>query len=64
MILSLIEIALAVAAGVLTWRLNLRITRMQNRTVRISLHILLNVVAVIVIVLLLMFGLLEEGDSN
>ena len=64
MILSLIEIALAVAAGVLTWRLNLRITRMQNRTVRISLHILLNVVAVIVIVLLLLFGLLEEGDSN
>ncbi len=64
MILSLIEIALAVAAGVLTWRLNLRITRIENRTVRISLRILLNVVAAIIIVLLLLFGLLEEGDSN
>ncbi len=64
MILSLIEIALAVAVGVLTWRLNLRITRIQNRTVRTSLRILVNVVAAIIIVLLLLFGLFEEGDSN
>ncbi len=63
-IVSLIEIALAVAAAFIAWRLNRSITRIQDPTARISLRILLNVVAAIVILLLLLFGLTSGGQES
>jgi phosphoglycerol transferase MdoB-like AlkP superfamily enzyme len=61
LILSLIEIVLVAVAGVFTWQLNRRVSRIQNRTVRVAVRILVNVVAAIVILLLLSFLVFRQG---
>ncbi len=53
--------AIAVAAGAFAWRLNRRLTRMHNRTARVTFRILLNALAAIVILLLLLFALTSGG---
>jgi len=60
-IVSLVELALAVVVGVFAWQLNHRISLIDNQTVRVVLRVPLNAVATAVILLLLLFALFSSG---
>jgi len=60
-IVSLVELALAVVEGVCAWQLNYRISLIDNQTVRVALRVPLNAVASVVILLLLLFALFSSG---
>ena len=54
-IVSAIEIALLALAGILTWRANRGISRMQHGAARVAVRVGANFVAVVVILVLLLF---------
>ena len=62
LIISLIEFALLVVAGVLTWRANRGISRMQPGAARVAIRIGANSVSVVVILILLVF-LVFQGSN-
>jgi len=59
---SLFELFLAVLVGVAAWQLNRRISGIPQGAVRVTVRILVNLVAVVVILILLSFAIFTSSD--